>query len=205
MSSESGGIGEWAESYAPDLLGLKPSELKQLNDDRVGRCLDRLFDTPVPELLTDLMRHVIKEFDLRLDELHNDSTTVSFFGAYDKASEEGQRRGQKTLAVTFGHSKARRPDLKQLLYILMITDDGGVPINFTSESGSVTDDTTHHQTWDLLCDLVGRPDFLYVADCKLATHKNMQYLHNRGGRFVTILPRTRRGCSVSRTAAHRRR
>jgi len=185
------GIGEWAESYTPDLLDLKPSELKQLNDDRVGRCLDRLFDTPVPELLTDLMRHVIKEFDLRLDELHNDSTTVSFFGAYDKASEEGQRRGQKTLAVTFGHSKARRPDLKQLLYILTVTDDGGVPIYFTSDSGNVTDDTTHRQTWDLLCELVGRPDFLYVADCKLATRENMQYLHNRGGRFVTILPRTR--------------
>ncbi|MFV1963648.1 MAG: IS1634 family transposase, partial [Acidimicrobiia bacterium] len=37
-----------------------------------------------------------------------------------------------------------------------------------------------------------RPDFLYVADCKLATRENMQYLHNRGGRFVTILPRSRR-------------
>lgn len=186
------GIGEWAESHAPDLLGLKPSELKQLNDDRVGRCLDRLFDTPIPELLLDVMRHVIEEFDLRLDELHNDSTTVSFFGAYDQASEAGQRRGRKTLAVTFGHSKARRPDLKQLLYILTVTEDGGVPIYFTSDSGNVTDDTTHRQTWDLLCELVGRPDFLYVADCKLATGENMRYLHNRGGRFVTILPRTRR-------------
>jgi len=186
------GIGEWAESYAPDLLGLQSGELKQLNDDRVGRCLDRLFDTPVPELLTDLMRHVIEEFDLRLDELHNDSTTVSFFGAYDNAAEAGQRRGQKTLAVTFGHSKARRPDLKQLLYILTVTEDGGVPIYFTSDSGNVTDDTTHRQTWDLLCELVGRPDFLYVADCKLATRENMQYLHNRSGRFVTILPRSRR-------------
>ncbi len=79
-------------------LGLQSGELKQLNDDRIGRCLDRLFDTPVPELVTDLMRHVIKEFDLRLDELHNDSTTVSFFGAYDKAAKAGQRRGRKTLA-----------------------------------------------------------------------------------------------------------
>ncbi len=186
------GIGEWAESYAPDLLDLKSDELKQLNDDRVGRCLDRLFDAPIPELLLDVVRHVIQEFGLRLDELHNDSTTVSFFGAYHEASEEGQRRGRKTLAVTFGHSKARRPDLKQLLYILTITEDGGVPIYFTSDSGNVTDDTTHRQTWDLLCELVGRPDFLYVADCKLATRENMQYLHSRGGRFVTILPRTRR-------------
>ena len=143
------GIGEWAESYAPDLLGLKSSELKQLNDDRIGRCLDRLFGAPIPELLLDVVRHVIQEFNLRLDELHNDSTTVSFFGAYHEASEEGQRHGRKTLAVTFGHSKARRPDLKQLLYILTVTEDGGLPIYFTSASGNVTDDTTHRQTWDL--------------------------------------------------------
>ena len=186
------GIGEWAESYAPDLLGLKPGELKHINDDRVGRCLDRLFDASIPELVLDVVRHVITEFDLQLDELHNDSTTISFFGAYDKAAEEGQRRGRQTLAVTFGHSKAHRGDLKQLLYILTVTEDGGVPIYFTSASGNVTDDTTHRATWNLLRDLVGRPDFLYVADCKLATRENLQYLHNQGGRFVTILPRTRR-------------
>ena len=88
ISSESGGIGEWAESYAPDLLGLKSSELKQLNDDRIGRCLDRLFGAPIPELLLEVVRHVIGEFGLRLDELHNDSTTLSCFGAYHEASEE---------------------------------------------------------------------------------------------------------------------
>jgi transposase len=186
------GIGEWVESYAPDLLDLKSEELKRINDDRIGRCLDRWFDAPIPELVLDVVRHVIDEFDLRLDELHNDSTTVSFFGAYDKAAEEGQRRGRKTLAVTYGHSKDHRPDLKQLLYILTVTEDGGVPIYFTSASGNVTDDTTHRETWNLLRDLVGRPDFLYVADCKLASRDNLQYLHNQGGRFVTILPRTRR-------------
>ena len=41
------------------------------------------------------------------------------------------------------------PDLKQLLYILTVTEEGGVPIYFTSASGNVTDDTTHRQTWDL--------------------------------------------------------
>ncbi len=40
--------------------------------------------------------------------------------------------------------------------------------------------------------LTGRADFSYVADCKLATGENMAYLHNNGGRFVTVLPRTRR-------------
>ena len=38
------GLGQWAELYAPDLLGLQERDLKHLNDDRIGRCLDRLFD-----------------------------------------------------------------------------------------------------------------------------------------------------------------
>lgn len=43
-----------------------------------------------------------------------------------------------------------------------------------------------------LCQLTGRRDFLYVADCKLATSENMACLHQRQGRFITVPPRTRR-------------
>lgn len=186
------GLGEWAERFVPEELGLQQRDLGHLNDDRIGRCLDRLYQVNLPDLVLDVVRHVVKKFDISLDELHNDSTSVSFYGAYADASEEQQRGHKRRLAITFGHSKDHRPDLKQLLYVLTITDDGGVPIYFTSASGNVTDDTTHRETWNLLRQLVGRPDFLYVADCKLATRDNLQYIHNQDGRFVTILPRTRR-------------
>ena len=129
---------------------------------------------------------------MSLDELHNDSTTVSFYGAYAAAEEEGRRGGQATHAITFGYSKIHRPDLKQLLYTLTITEDGGVPVYFTSHSGNVTDDSTHCATWDLLCQLVGRNDFLYVADCKLASGENLAHIAGQQGRFVTVMPRTYR-------------
>ena len=186
------GVGEWADLYAPDLVGITPAHRRHLNDDRLGRCLNRLFEAGQSELVLAVVRHVIREFKLRLDELHNDSTTFSFFGAYRDAAEDGFQRGIPTCAITYGHSKARRPDLKQLLYVLTVTEDGGVPIYFTTKSGNVTDDTTHRETWDLLCELVGRRDFLYVADCKLATFENMQYIGRQGGRFVSVLPATRK-------------
>ena len=44
----------------------------------------------------------------------------------------------------------------------------------------------------LLRQLAGRTDFLYVADCKLATRENMAYIAGHHGRFVSILPRTRK-------------
>ncbi|MCP5093528.1 MAG: IS1634 family transposase [Gammaproteobacteria bacterium] len=185
------GLGEWAARYAPDLLGLKEKEVGLLNDDRVGRALDKLFAADVSSLVLSVTTHVVKEFGLCLDELHNDSTSVSFFGAYSAATEAQRVFGRPTLAVTFGHSKDHRPDLKQLLFILTVTADGGVPLHFRAASGNVTDDTTHRDTWDLLCQLTGRRNFLYVADSKLATRENMAYLHQQQGRFVTVLPKTR--------------
>jgi transposase len=186
------GMGQWAARHAPDLLGLTPQEIALLNDDRTGRALDKLFAADVPALVLAVARHVVREFGVRLDELHNDSTTVTFCGAYSDAAVERRALGRPTLAITFGYNKDHRPDLKQLLFILTVTADGGVPLHFRAESGNVVDDQTHCDTWDLLCQLTGRRDFLYVADCKLATSENMAYVHQRQGRFVTVLPRTRR-------------
>ena len=150
-----------------------------------------MFEGIGPTLIMAVVRHVIREFDVGLDELHNDSTTVSFYGAYDDAGQESEQRGRPTHAITWGHSKEQRPDLKQLLYILTVTSDGNVPVYFTSDSGNMVDDGTHIETWDLLYELVGNADFLYVADCKLASSENLSHIATRGGRFVTVLPRGR--------------
>lgn len=186
------GVGEWAAHYAPDLLGLRPEELEFFNDDRLGRGADRLFACDQADLVMDVVRHLRREFNLLLDEIHNDSTTVKVFGAYADADEEQTRQGRKTPAITYGHSKDHRPDLKQLLYVLTITEDGGVPVHFSTKSGNTVDDQTHRETWDIVRELVGGPDFLYVADCKLASTDNMKYIHRQGGRFVTVLPASRK-------------
>ena len=185
------GVGEWAALFPPDLLGLREQDLSRLHDDRLGRCLDRMFEGIGPTLIMAVVHHVIREFKVGLEELHNDSTTVSFYGAYDEAGQESEQRGRPTHAITWGHSKARRPDLKQLLYILTVTSDGNVPVYFSSASGNTVDDGTHIGTWDLLYALIGHANFLYVADCKLASSENLSHIATRGGRFVTVLPRGR--------------
>lgn len=186
------GIGQWAAGYASDLLGLTPAEWEALSDDGVGRALDGLFRGEQGALVLAVVRQTVRAFQVTLQQLHNDSTTITFHGSYEDAAEEGHRRGRPTLAITWGHNKDHRPDLKQLVYILTLSDDGGVPVHFRAASGNTTDDRTHIETWELLCELAGRRDFLYVADSKLATANNMAYLHQHGGRFLTVLPRTRR-------------
>jgi len=185
------GVGEWAARFVPQVLGIDDTQLPSLNDDRVGRCLDRLFQSDVSSLVLTLVTHIVREFEVELDELHNDSSTITFHGAYADAAEEEKRGPRTRMAITWGYNKDHRPDLKQLLYILTVARDGAVPLYFQVASGNVVDDQTHRATWDLLCRLTGRRDFLYVADCKLATAENLAYIHQRQGRFLTVLPRTR--------------
>ena len=194
------GLGEWASRYAPDLLGLDPEQIVALNDDRSGRWLTTFFTSDPAAIGLSATRSSVHQFDVGLAELHNDSTTVTFHGAYRAADREVDlSRGRVLPAITFGHNKDHRPDLKQLLYILTLSHDGAVPVHFRVCSGNVTDDQTHQETWEVLRQLTGHPDFLYVADCKLATLDNMMYLHGHGGRFVTVLPRTRKEDDIFRT------
>ena len=186
------GVGEWAAGYSPDLFDLFHCDVPSLNDDRLGACLARLYSATNPAMILAVVRSAIREFDVSLDELHNDSTTVSFHGGYQGAERPRTVDGRRQPAITWGHSKDHRPDLKQLLFTLTVTQDGGVPVYFDVDSGNTTDDTTHRQTWDLLRQLVGRADFLYVADCKLASRENLRHIAGPGGRFITVLPASRR-------------
>jgi transposase len=184
------GLGEWAAPYAPRLLGLPGGDTGWLNDDRVGRALVALFDADRASLLTDLIVGVIGEFRVDTAEMHNDSTSVSVHGDYRDADGR-PRRGKPTAAVTFGHSKDHRPDLKQLVWILTVSADGSVPMAYRLADGNTSDDPTHIPTWDGLVKVLGRRDFLYVADSKLCSGDAMRHIDSSGGRFVTVLPRTR--------------
>jgi transposase len=182
---------EWARDRTPRLLGLEPHHVALLNDDRVGRSLDRLFDADRNVLMTSLVAHMVKEFGVSLEELHNDSTSLSVSGEYRKATGEPMR-GKPTLRITFGFSKDERPDLKQLVWILTVSADGAVPVHFKVADGNTEDSTTHVETWEALRRLVGSSRFLYVADCKLCTRENLKHIHDNHGRFVTVMPRSRK-------------
>lgn len=182
---------EWAVRAEPGLIGLVEGEAACLNDDRVGRALDRLFDADRAALLTELVLGTIREFGIELDQLHNDSTTVTLTGAY-QAADGREVRGQRTVRVTYGHNKDHRPDLKQLLFVLTVSADGAVPIHYCALDGNTNDSTTHIATWETLRRLAGRPDFLYVADCKLCAKATLAHIDQHQGRFITVLPRNRR-------------
>lgn len=188
------GLGEWAAAHDPRVLALGCGELAALNDDRVGRALDCLFAADRASLLCELVLGAVSRFKIDLSQLHNDSTSISVHGAYLQA--DGRKHaGKPTVAITHGLSKDHRPDLKQLVVILTVAADGAVPLAQRVADGNTADSATHIDTWDGLRALTGRPDFLYVADCKLASAAQMNHINTNGGRFVSVLPRSRKETS----------
>ncbi|MBM3710437.1 MAG: DUF4277 domain-containing protein, partial [Actinobacteria bacterium] len=75
-------LSEWVARFDPYLIGLKEQDPNILNDDRVGRSLDALFDADRASLLTKTVLKVVEEFSIELSQLHNDSTTVTVYGEY---------------------------------------------------------------------------------------------------------------------------
>jgi transposase len=177
--------------FAPNLFGLESVQVEHLYDDTLGRALDQLFLADRSALLTDVVVAMSQRFGVRLDELHNDSTTVKFAGQY-RAARGRQRWGKRALCITNGFSKDHRPDLKQLLFILTTSADGGVPVQFRCADGNTNDSITHIESWEALRRAAGKADFLYVADSKLCSHDNMSHIQQHGGRFVTVMPRSRK-------------
>ncbi len=177
-------IAEWADPIDPEALGLSATDKRSLNDDRVARSLDALASSRARSLFFRLALRVIKHFELDTERVHHDTTTVTFHGQY--AGSVGSPR------MAHGLNKDHRPDLQQLVFGLNVTADGAVPLSHEIYSGNRTDDTIHRSNVDRLREILGRGDFIYVADSKLCTRKNLKHVAEYGGKFVTVLPRTRR-------------
>ncbi len=191
------GLSAWAADYDAALLGLCDGEARLLNDDKVGRALDELFSSDRASLLTSLSLSAIRRFHIEVNELHNDSTSITLYGAYRQATGT-PRAGVRPPVPERGFSKDHRGDLLQLVEILTVSADGAVPIAHRLVDGSTEDSTTHICTWDQLVAMLGTATFTYVADSKLCTRDNLDHIAHHGGRFLTILPKTRKEDGIGR-------
>jgi transposase len=150
----------------------------------MGRALDQLSEYAGRGVFFQLALRSIKLFELETQRIHFDTTTVTVTGEY-----AGSLRAP---VITHGHNKDHKPHLKQLVFGLNVTADGAVPLSHLVSSGNRTDDTLHRGNFDALRDLLAKDDFIYVADSKLCTKENLKHIHDFGGKFVTVMPQTRK-------------
>ncbi len=158
---------------------IKPQEYF---DDRLADTLDALFKYGLGNLETLITQHMIREFNIVTNTCHNDTTSASVYGNCDN------NKTADSIRITFGHSKKHRQDLKQLVWSLSVSSDSGFPLFQKAYSGNTADVTTYVEQWQNLIDLLGRNDFLYVADSKLLTKENMTHIHDNDGFFIAPAP-----------------
>ncbi len=172
-------IREWASQF-----GLRLGDGREIGDDCLGRALERLFEMDRATLQTKIVLSVIKAFNVKTDQIHNDTTSVTVSGRYDN-------QDRAAVQLKRGHSKDHRPDLKQLIYSLCVSHDGAVPVHFKSFDGNRTDDTIHWEIWNDLKTLLQTPDFKYVGDSKLCVSQTLRQIDSAHGKFVAMVPKTR--------------
>ena len=114
-------ISDWLKDYTDGQTEFG-YESSKYNDDRLGEALDILYDTDRHSLMSAASINAIKRYDLSTDQIHNDTTTVTLGGRYDKEDEKG------SIIPKRGHNKDGRPDAKQIVFGLNVVADGYVPI-----------------------------------------------------------------------------
>jgi len=172
---------QWVQSIDLRCLGMEQYRGVKFTDDRFGRALDKNYRSDRASQMTDIVINTVNAFSIKLERIHNDSTSVKAFGKIAGKTKSG-------LELKHGISKDHRPDLKQLVFSLSISSDGGVPVHHKCYCGDRTDDTTHIETWNTVCRIVSKPSFLYVGDSKLCSDEQLSHIDQNGGRAITIIP-----------------
>lgn len=176
------------------LLGENITAAK-LNDDAVGRCLDRIFDTGTGQILTAVTLRAAKLFDIDTSHVHHDTTSVTLYGDHDLYGDDDPKQ---PFVITYGFSKDHRPDLKQLVHSVLCVDHG-IPVHSKIENGNKSDKTINRDLLDLIVEKLremGQDNPLYMADSALITQDNLSLMSDKkkGCGFVTRLPMTYKQC-----------
>ena len=159
-------------------------------DYNVARVLDKLFDTGTQKIFSQIAQNAIDVFDVDSRRLHFDTTSISVFGDYDFIDPP--------FKITYGHSKDKRPDLKQFL-ISMLCVDRNIPILGRTEDGNASDKTLNNELLGGVSKHMAKHSikpgaFVYVADSAFVTPGNLERAADKKIKFLTRLPATYKQC-----------
>src|SRR4029453_16951965 len=105
-----------------DLLFRAGVEAEMFNRFKLGRTLDEVHGYGCDLLFSELALAVCAQEGLEQRFHHLDTTSFSLSGDYVSESDE------QGIRITHGYSKDHRPDLKQAVLELLVSQDGGVPL-----------------------------------------------------------------------------
>lgn len=170
--------------------GIQP---EHLNDDRLGRVMDKLYLSGLSQLFTLVALGAAKKFGVASDFAHLDSTSFHVHGKYENNlpqvafltgefsthdpnwSELEETFALNPIEINYGYSRDHRPDLKQFILDLICSGDGDVPLFLRVADGNEADKAVFAQ---ILCDFRKQLtlDTLMVADSALYSASNLEQM-----------------------------
>lgn len=163
----------------PEFFANKPVELligaeveaADLNDDSLGRALDELFEHGVTEMFVSVAKQGLSEFGVEQEYRHLDSTTFSLHGQYQREENEAG------IEISYGYSKDKRPDLKQVILALICTHQSAIPTWLGALDGNRPDKSSFPEIIQAYRSQLAEGDEGYfIADSALYSAENLQTL-----------------------------
>ena len=167
---------------------------EQLNDDRIGRALDKYYQAGTTKLFTAIALKAALKFQVEMKSVHLDSSSISVEGEYKSCQEESQEtEGEatdkepemKAIKIVHGYSRDKRPDLKQFIIDTIVTGDGDIPLYLKIDDGNADDKSVFVERlkefknqWTF--------DGIYVADSALYTADNLSAMAEM--KWITRVP-----------------
>jgi len=133
-----------------DLLFGKEITAESLNDDCLGRCLDKISEYGVTKWYSELAFHAVNLAGMFSTTTHLDSTTLSLYGSYEGCENTDG------LHPCHGYSKDSRPDFKQVTLQCVGMGKQALPIWMESLDGNSSDKKSFPET-------ISRVDAFYKA------------------------------------------
>jgi len=168
--------------------GVKP---EYLNDDKLGRVMDKLFIKGLDTIFFIIAVKAAKKFGVSLSTSHLDSSSMHVHGQYNTSLPEvifeNQKVGDnqeleelavkspKEITITYGYSRDHRPDLKQFIIEMICSGDGDIPIFLKLASGNQTDSSCFGQI-AVEYQKQLEVNSLIVADSALYTESNLKMM-----------------------------
>ena len=170
--------------------------LSEFTEERLAKALDDLYDANLDKLMTHVALETVRQFRIGTDFLHFDTTSLVMWGAYERedfAGSVGGGAGNQAVEVTYGYSKDRRGDLKQIMFGSLVSRDGGVPLYGKALDGNRSDSQSAAEFFQKVRSLVRDPrEVCCVADSKGWCAPVLDVIQQEHLRLLSRLPRNHR-------------
>jgi transposase len=149
------------------------------------------------KLFSTIVFHALDYYQIQTQWLHGDTTSVSVYWDYAQTEPE-------TLKLLHGHSKDHRPDLKQFIFGLVVSGDGGIAVLGQLHDANQSDHITNRWQLSQLRQVVPKlQETTLVYDSKFFDARTLGLTKAQGVHWISLVPASsnKRAAMIGRVVA----